>query len=72
MIRMPKYVTYAVLGLATSVALPSFVQAADKNTSSKTASNTADTDYNYVQQSQLPPPVKTTAANSTKGAKDVI
>jgi len=72
MTRMPKYVTLAVLGLATSVSLPSFVQAADKNTSGKTASNTADTDYNYVQQSQLPPPVKTTAANSTKGAKDII
>jgi hypothetical protein len=77
MTRMPKYVTLAVLGLATSVAVPSFVQAADKNASKSSSSSgggaaAADTDYSYVQQSQLPAAVKTTAANETKGAKDVI
>jgi hypothetical protein len=79
MTRMPKYVTLAMLGLAASVAVPSFVQAADKNaskssksSSSASASAAADTDYSYVQQNQLPGAVKTTAANETKGAKDII
>jgi hypothetical protein len=72
MTRMPKYVTLAVLGLGTSLAVPSFVSAADKNASKSSSSAAADTDYSFVQQSQLPRAVKTTAANETKGAKDVI
>jgi hypothetical protein len=62
MTHMQKFVTYAALGLATSVAVPSFVRAADKG----------ETDYRYVEANQVPGAVKTGAASATKGGKDLI
>ena len=41
MTRMPKSVTLAMLGLAASVAVPSFVQAADKNASKSSKSSSS-------------------------------